>query len=157
MKDSEVGIACSIRQYPNNGKIELCGADIIRGHQYFADENMPDAPFEINWAPICSGLLRMSMLREIGMLDKRFRNHCSDAWLCLQSKFRGWKVMLVPKSKVIHHLSVTTSSMNINADNDQRLFVELLACLDMAKLLNSIPLDIENKTYGKIQFSVEKR
>lgn len=156
-KDSTVGIACSIRQYPSNGKIELCGADLIRGHQYFADDKMPMEPIEINWAPICSGLLRMSMVREIGMLDKRFRNHCSDSWYCLQAKLRHWKVILVPKSKVMHHLSVTTTSLNINADHDQKLFIELLACLDMATLLKEMPLDLESKTYGKLDFTTYKK
>jgi len=157
MEDPKVGIACSVRQYPSNGKIELCGADLIRGHQYFADNELPETPMEINWAPICSGLLRMSMVREIGLLDKRFRNHCSDAWYCLQAKFRGWKVILHPKSKVMHHLSVTTSSMNINAGDDQKLFIELLACLDMAKLLKEMPLDMESKTHGKLDFTVYKK
>jgi len=99
----------------------------------------------------------MSMIREIGMLDKRFRNHCSDAWYCIQAKLRGWKVILVPKSKVMHHLSVTTTSLNINADHDQKLFIELLACLDMAILLKEMPLDLESKTYGQISFLTYKK
>lgn len=152
-KDPSVGIACSVRQYPN-GKIELCGADLIRGHQYLAGDDLPDNPIEINWAPICSGLLRMSMIREIGLLDKRFRNHCSDSWYCLHAKMHGWKVILHPKSKVIHHLSVTTTAEKVNPEIDQRLLVEKLACLDIAKILSEIPLDLENKTYGKLEFSV---
>ena len=152
-----IGIACSIRQYPNNGQIELCGADLVRGHQYLVDKVVHEDPMDINWAPICSGLLRMSMVREIGLLDKRFRNHCSDSWYCLYAKFRGWKVVLVPKSKVIHHLSVTTKSLNINAHDDQQLFVQLLAGWDMANLLKEMPLDAETKTYGKIEFSTYQK
>ena len=155
--DPTVGIACSIRQYPSNGKIELCGADLIRGHQYFAEGTLPDNPIEINWAPICSGLLRHQMIREIGILDKRFKNHCSDSWYCLQAKMHKWKVILVPKSKVMHYLSVTTSSLNINADQDQRLFLELLACLDMATLLKEMPLDMESKTYGQLSFTTYQK
>jgi O-antigen biosynthesis protein len=154
--DETIGIAGSAREY-HNGRIELCGADLIRGHQYFADANLPDDPMNVNWIPLCSALMRMDMIREIGLLDKRFRNHCSDSFYCIHAKMNGWKVILHPLSKVIHHLSVTTSEMGINPDNDQRLFIEKLAGMDYQKLMNEMPLDISNKSYGQIEFKVVTR
>ena len=155
--DPSIGIIGSVRRYPNTNQYETCGADLIRGHQWLAEDLKGDGPIEVNWFPICSGLLRMSMVREIGLLDKRFRNHCSDADYCITAKIHKWKVMIHPKSVVVHHLSVTTTANNINVGNDQRLFVEKLACLDYAKLMKQVPLDMENKTYGKLEFSVETR
>lgn len=154
--DSTVGIAGSVRQYPD-GRVELCGADLIRGHQYFAAENYDEKPLEVNWLPICSALIRMDMIREIGILDKRFRNHCSDSWYCIHAKMNGWKVILAPKSKVIHYLSVTTTASGISAEKDQNLFIEKLACMDYAKLMKQMPLDLESKTYGQLSFTVYKK
>lgn len=155
-RDGSIGIAGSIRRYVD-GRIELCGADLIRGHQYFAGDELPPEPVEVNWLPLCSGLVRVDMVREIGILDKRFRNHCSDSWYCIWAKMNHWKVMLVPRSCVMHRLSVTTTAHGVNPDKDQRLLLEKLAGLDLATLMKHIPLDLENKTYGQLTFSVVNR
>jgi len=65
--------------------------------------------------------------------------------------------MMVPKSRVIHHLSVTTSANNVLVDADQRLFLEQLAGLDYQKIMNAMPLDGEAKTWGRLSFEVYKK
>lgn len=156
----EAGIAGSVRIHPNRSpnNVELCGADLIRGYQLFTEESkLPEHPVAVNWIPLCSGLLRMDMIREIGILDKRYKNHCSDSAYCIHAKMNKWQVLLVPTSKVIHHLSVTTTHEKIIADDDQKLFLEKLAGMDYADLMSKMPLDCEAKTYGQIQFSVYKK
>lgn len=157
--DSSIGIAASVRIHPDRDlTVELCGADLIRGFQLFTDEkSLPDIPLDATWIPLCSGLLRMDMIREIGLLDKRFRNHCSDSEYCIRTKIAGWKVMLVPKSKVVHHLSVTTTENKVNASDDQNKFIAKLAGLDQANLMKEMPLDCEAKTYGRLTFEVYKK
>ncbi len=162
MDDPKVGIAGSVRRHPNREgqPMELCGSDLIRGFQYFTDEASlkgKDIPIPCNWIPLCSGLLRMSMIREIGMLDKKFRNHCSDSSYCLCAKMRGWDVVMVPNSIVVHHLSVTTKSMGITVNDDQRLFLEQLAGLEYQKMMAAMPLDGEQKTWGRLSFEVYKK
>lgn len=155
--DPKVGIAASVRRHVNREPqcIELCGSDLIRGYQYFTEEEkLPENPVPCNWIPLCSGLLRMSMVREIGLLDKRFRNHCSDSSYCLWAKINQWGVVFVPKSIVLHHLSVTTTANNIMVDDDQKKFLEKLAGMDYAQIMAHVPLDGEAKTFGKIDFSV---
>jgi len=159
--DENIGIVASTRIHPSREqKYELCGSDLIRGYQYFVDEkDLAKAPesMEVNWVPLCSGLLRMSMIREIGLLDKRFRNHCSDSSYCLWAKINHWKVILSIKSKVIHHLSVTTHSNGVSVDQDQKKFLEKLAGLDYAQIMAHMPLDGEAKTWGKLLFEVYKK
>jgi len=158
--DPEVGIAASVRIHPNKEgqNAELCGSDLIRGYQYFVEEEkLPEKPIECNWIPLASGLLRCSMIREIGLLDKRFRNHCSDSSYCLWAKINKWKVILVPTSKVVHHLSVTTTSNKVKVEDDQKLFLEKLAGLDYAKIMAHMPLDGESKTWGKLEFFVYQK
>ena len=160
MQDEKVGIAVSVRRHTNRAVecIELCNSDIIRGFQYFADESkLPHTPFEINSAALCCALFRMDMVRELGLLDKRMINHCSDTDYCFRAKFNHWKVMLVPKSIVLHHLSVTTTANNIVVDDDQRIMLEKIAGLDYAKLCASMPLDGEAKTWGRHSFEVYQK
>jgi len=153
--DKTIGIAGSVRRHPKKKgePIELCGSDLIRGFQYFTEEaKLPKDPIPCNWFALCSGLLRVDMLREIGILDKRMRNHCSDTDLCFRAKFAGWGVVIVPKSIVVHHLSVTTTANGVLVDDDQRIMLEKVAGLDYAKLMTAMPLDGEAKTWGRIIF-----
>ena len=157
--DETIGIAASVRRHPNREPecIELCGSDLIRGYQYFTNQEKLDAAppaIDCNWIPLCSGLLRMSMVREIGLLNKKFRNHCSDSEYCLRAKINYWKVMMCMRSVVVHHLSITTTANNVMVDDDQRLFLEQLAGLDYAKMMVAMPLDGEAKSYGRLTFEV---
>lgn len=156
----KAGIAASVRIHPNRGEanVELMGSDLIRGYQYFTDEkSLPDIPIPANWIPLCSGLIRMDMVRDIGLLNNKYRNHCSDSSYCLYAKMRRWEVLLVPTSKVIHHLSVSTTAAKVSPDKDQALFLEELAGLNYAALMKEMPLDGEAKTYGQLTFSVYKK
>ncbi len=156
----KIGIAASVRRHKDREPqcIELCGSDLIRGFQYFTDEkSLPDMPIPCNWVPLCSGLLRMSMIREIGLLDKRYRNHCSDSSYCLYAKTRGWDVVIDPRSIVLHHLSVTTTANNVLVDEDQKKFLEVLAGLEYQKLMAAMPLDGEAGTWGRLTFEVYKK
>ena len=158
--DPTIGIAGSVRYHPNREgqPYELCGSDIIRGFQYFTDKkSLSDVPIDCNWVPLCSGLIRMDMIREIGLLDKQFRNHCSDSEYCIRAKMNHWRVVFVCRSVVMHHLSVTTSANNIMVDEDQRKFLEKLAGLETQKLMRDMPLDGEAKTYGQLKFEVYKK
>lgn len=160
--DPLIGIAASVRFHPKKEgqPYELCGADLIRGYQHFTDKKTIDnAPriIEANWIPLCSGLLKMEMIREVGLLDKRYRNHCSDSSYCLEVKIRGWKVILATASIVTHHLSVTTRANDIKVEGDQRIFLERLAGLDYQKIMASMPLDGESKTWGRLSFEVYKK
>lgn len=158
--DKTIGIAGSVRRHPNREghPIELCGSDLIRGYQHFTDEkSLPDIPIACNWFPLCSGLLRMDMIREIGLLDKKYRNHCSDSSYCLWAKIRGWGVVIVPRSIVLHHLSVTTTANKVMVDVDQKKFLETLAGLDYAKIMAAMPLDGEAQTWGKLEFIVYEK
>lgn len=157
--DTHIGITGSSRFHPSKEgeRIALCGSDLIRGFQFFADESIPDKSFDTNIIPFASCLLRLDMVREIGLLDKKYINHCSDTEYCLRAKINNWRVVMVPKSRVMHHLSVTTTANNIMVDDDQRLFIEKLAGLDYAKIMNVMPLDAEAKTWGRITFEVYQR
>jgi hypothetical protein len=158
-KDPSIGIACSVRRCVLDGKElnENWGTDLLRGYQLFSEEDLDSNDgrgiIDCVWIPICSALISLKLIREIGLLDKRMINHCSDNDYCVRAKMAGYRVVLVSKSKVIHHHATTTKKHNINADRDQRVLIEKMAGVQYQQLFTSMPLDYENDTWGRLEFS----
>jgi GT2 family glycosyltransferase len=162
LADSSIGIACSSRRMNTREKhnIELFGSDLIRGNQKMTDsvDWLPNV-IPTHWVALASAMYRMDMLREIGYFDKRMINWCSDNDICIRANFAGWKVVLVPKSMVFHYHQQTTG-VTVGTERekdviaDQAVFVEKLAGMQYAKLMNDVPLDCEMNTYGKLTFDV---
>lgn len=154
--DFVVGIASSSRVHAREGGshyIENYGVDLVRGYQMVSDSDLQEPIIYVDWLPTCSSLLRMRMVREIGLLDPQFRNHCSDAEYCLRANMNEWNVALVPNSRVLHHWSQTTMENKVDPGEDQKKFIAKLAGLKYAELMKRVPLDCENKTYGSLQFT----
>ena len=152
----DIGINGSIRVHKDK-TVAICGSDLIRGFQYFMEKDIPPTPFDCNIIPFACVLLRMDMIREIGLLDKKYRNHCSDTEYCIRAKINRCRVVMVPESKVFHHLSVTTTANNVLVDDDQKKWIETLAGLPYAEVMSSMPMDGEANTWGRISFEVFKK
>lgn len=157
-KDKEIAIASSVRIYPKENLAELYGIDLIRGYQcVMKPEDLKDQVIECNWVPMCSSLVRTSIFRELGVLNKQMRTHSSDLEYCLRVKIAQHKIVVVTRSQVIHHHEVTTKANNVTPEKDQRVLLEILAGLNYQQFMSKIPLDAEQKLYGKITFELEKR
>lgn len=155
--DKNVAIATSVRVHKNDD-VELYGIDLLRGYQAVTKlENLKDEVIECNWAPLCCSLIRYSVIQELGLLDKRMKTHSSDLDFCLRVKLAGYKHIVVTDSRVLHHHAVTTSEHKISPEHDQRVLLEKLAGLGYAQFMAKIPLDAEQKTYGKLEFSVYQK
>lgn len=158
--DRSIAIASSVRIHHKGGSYdaELYGIDLIRGYQAVTKlENLKNETIECNWVPLCSSLIRPSVIKEVGLLDKYMRNHSSDLDYCLRVKMAGYKIVVVTDSRVIHHHEVTTSEHKISPEQDQRVLLEKLTGLGYAQFMSRIPLDAESNTYGKLTFEVYKK
>lgn len=158
--DKNVAIASSVRLYPkdNSYLVELYGVDLIRGFQQVIElPLLKDEVIECNWVPLCSSLIRMDVIREIGILDKQMRTHSSDLDYCLRVKMAHHKIVISTESRVIHFHEVTTKEHGITPERDQRVLLEKLAGLGYAQFMKELPLDAESKTYGKLDFTVYKK
>lgn len=62
-----------------------------------------DAPFETEMLSACSMLVRTDLLRELGGMDERFQFYWVDGELCIRIARKGYKVMCVPRAKIMHH------------------------------------------------------
>lgn len=151
-----IGIAGSARRIimKENGKpyIENFGIDLISGHQMCTEADIPDEIVYVEWLPVCSALLRMEMIRYIGLLDRRMRNHCSDNDYCIRANLNGWNVALVPKSKVFHHQQLTTSLHKADPRSDQEILLQKISGRAYAEFMKRLPLDAGSELYGKSQF-----
>lgn len=158
--NEQIGIASSVRIHkkPDAEYVELFGIDLIRGYQSVTKlQDLKDEIMECNWVPVCSSLVRLDMIQYLGLLNKRMRNHSSDLEYCLRVKIHGWKIFVVPQSKVLHYHEVTTSKHNLRPDNDQRILLEVLSGLYYAGFMKVMPLDCEQNTFGKLTFEVYQK
>lgn len=153
-KHPDFAVTASVRMCKNMGATdrEMWGADLIRGYQIFIDRDADEEYLEAVWIPVCSALIPVEAIRYIGLLDKRMRTHCSDNDFCLRAQILGYKVVVVPKSKVFHEREVTTKSNNIAPYDDQRVMIGKLAGVDYQRFMDIMPLDCESKTWGKVSF-----
>ena len=63
---------------------------------------LPKNPFETFWINGACMLLRISMLREVGLFDENMRFVCSDADISFTARARGWTCLVVPSAFVEH-------------------------------------------------------
>ena len=157
--DESVAVCGSSRTHTDeNGKnyIEHYGADLVRGHTWVTQFDIKEL-IKCVWIPFCSVLLRATALRYIGLLDSRMRNYSSDNDYCVRANIQGYKVILVPYSKVYHYHEVTTTSLNIQGHEDNRLFLEKISGLKNQEILVQLPLDSSQESWGKLTFIVYKK
>jgi hypothetical protein len=120
-------------------------------------KNLQEEIIQCNWVPVCSALIPMRVIREVGLLNKRMRNHSSDLEYCLKVKIAGYKVVVDTHSKVIHHHEVTTKANKIIPENDQKVLLEVLSGIYYAMFMKELPLDPESHSYGQLEFKVVTR
>ena len=75
-------------------------------------KDVPKTAYCTYWANGACMLLRVSMIREIGLLDENMRFICSDADYSFTARSRGWEVMVEPSSVVEHSLNASGQSSN---------------------------------------------
>jgi GT2 family glycosyltransferase len=60
------------------------------------------APKSVDYVDGACMLIRNALVEQIGVLDERFFLFVEDAEFCHRTRQHGWKVVYVPKSRVVH-------------------------------------------------------
>lgn len=84
-------------------------------------------PTKVRWVSFPVVLLRRKMIREIGLLDERYFNFCSDADYCYRARSQGWEVWYEPKSVWLHEGGASVKPDMIQGRilfNDRRKFMD---------------------------------
>lgn len=89
--------------------------------------NQLNIPTREKWVTFCSVLLRVKMIQQIGLLDERMFNFCSDADYCYRARYAGWEVWYEPKSEVLHSIG---QSQNPNEKQQIIMFKDMIAFRD---------------------------
>ena len=102
-------------QYHDRGRFEYAGASggfldrfgypFLRGRLFFdmeADRGQYDDARDVFWATGAALVLRRAALNEVGLLDERFFMHMEEIDLCWRLWRGGWRVRVVPESRVYH-------------------------------------------------------
>jgi GT2 family glycosyltransferase len=85
-----------------------------------------------------ASLYSVKMLKEIGIFDQDFFAYYEDIDMSLRAQLAGWKVLFVPKAKVFHRISATSSRIKGFASYHTFKNLRLLIIKDTPKSLRHI-------------------
>ena len=76
--------------------------------QWFADFSLHHSPLPARAVEVeaISGAcmyVRREALEEVGLMDENYFLHCEDLDWCMRFRERGWKILFVPGTVVVHH------------------------------------------------------
>jgi len=83
--------------------------------KYPSKKEQPDNPFEVESVVGACMIIRPEALVQTGLLDENYFVFLEETDLCLQMEKHGWKVMLLPDSKVYHMQGETKKQILIPA------------------------------------------
>jgi len=113
-QDDRIGIVATKSFYFSDREVvESAGLTLLdsgevvsRGRMKHSSNLMDDE--ELLGACGAAALLRVDMLREIGLFDEEFFLYSEDSDLSLRAVTMGWKCWFAHRSKIYHKVSVTT-------------------------------------------------
>lgn len=158
--DETIGIVSPARIENRSGIffVELEQLDILRGfHRTILLKDLKEELIDCKAVAGNCYLIPTRVIAEIGLLDKSMTTFCTDTDYGFRVILAGYRIVITTKSLIRHHRSITIKEHNLDADSDMKKFLEKYSGYSLAKLLSSMPLDSEQKTYGKLVFEIEKR
>lgn len=116
-RDPSIGIASPV-QVDQHGKISWAGS--LRAYPWGVHNLTPESsetPYSTPWTNGACFLLRVEMIRQIGLLDANMLFICSDCDYSFTARARGWGTSVVPTALCEHYLKASTASASpeINA------------------------------------------
>ena len=82
---------------------------------------------------------------------------CSDIDYSLRATQAGWKCLVVENSLIWHKLNQTVNAMEDKdkiMSKDQSAFLNKWSGLFLNNVLETIPLDVKRKAYGRVSFYI---
>lgn len=135
-EEADVGATAPKMLFPD-GRLQEAGARIgVDGTAEMIglgeDPTLPrwNVRREVDYASGACLAVRRAVFQELGGFDRAFMPaYCEDADLCFRLRERGLKVIYEPRAEIVHHLSVTSNSIDAGyklrlATRNQQRFVE---------------------------------
>lgn len=153
---------CGGKQWDEHQTMFRCvGYDLVGG------QLAKDGPLErrdVMWLTGSAVMMRADMMRLIGVHDTRYKTLCSDSDYCLFAHTRGWDVVFVPESNVIHLQNASINGtrdegMVVNKDwtHDNDILLKKAVGAEYYNLIKDFPIDSRSNQYVVANFSIYKR
>lgn len=154
-KEESAGIISSVRVSSREPYIiQTWQADLLTGKTWAQKEDLTE-DVQCMQIPFCSVLLKRSLVEDVGLLDERMVNHCSDNDYCFKATFGGYAIVVSAKSKVYHYQSLTVNSKNLVPYEDQKAFFKKWFGVAMNEILERIPVNYDLNKFGAIGFAYD--
>lgn len=117
--DKKIGVVGYSRLVPGSNKIEMLGhkcvnENLAKFNKIGAGKYLSEfSNRETIEADFCLGLIKISILKKIGLNDEKFPLMYDDVDLCKRIKNAGYKIVVAPKSKVWHYGSQTLKKASV--------------------------------------------
>lgn len=117
-KNAKVGGVSSKVLFKKNGKINSLGIEEVDDFYYrdlgFNEDDDPDMrQREIKYASGASVAYRKTALKDCGSFDEDFVMYVEDVDMGIKMRKNGWKLVMNPKSVVLHEFHGTTKGVNL--------------------------------------------
>lgn len=87
------------------------GATMKLKQRYFHVDELPSEPLEMEQVTGCALMMRAADYKRAGMQDPDLFVYYEDTDLCFRVRKLGWKVILVPDGRVVHHVSISVGGI----------------------------------------------
>jgi len=143
MEDNTNTGICGPRQWDEKQETYRCvGMDLMG----VVRVNHPTERTNVVWMWGSAVMYRAEMMRMIGLHDTRYKVLCSDSDYCIHALDRGWRVVFVPESNVIHPGSSSYSdNYGDVSGEDRKQLVHKWYGMKFGNLMKSFPLDLQKK------------
>lgn len=130
IREQSVGIVAPKLLYPD-GSIQSCGISVTEVQPLYSWKHYPDDPqnpwlsqtHEVSAVTGACMVMRREVFEEVGGWDENLPVTLNDVDFCLKVRAAGYKVVVHPKVKMIHHESLTRGKHDA-AENYERTQVE---------------------------------
>lgn len=156
-ENEQIGIVSAARvDNTDDFKMATHGADLTTGEVFFTtDKDYKEKELAI-FVPFCCVMFSKKLVEDIGLLDERMRNHCSDNDYCLRAVLNNFGIVSDAEARVIHYQSVTIHENKIVPYEDQKIFAAKWFGPMMNEILSVIPINKQLNKWGRIGFAYEE-
>jgi hypothetical protein len=118
-RNADVGIAAAPIFYSGDPcKVWSAGGRFFRLRVLFDQrfntkrEELPTLPMECDFASGCALMVRTGLYHRLGGLHPGYFMYWEDAEFCLRARKQGYRVFLVPRADVLHHVASCSGGSN---------------------------------------------
>lgn len=77
---------------------------------YLHKQALPTGPIEVEAISGACTMVKRHAMQDVGPWDERYFLHCEDLDLCMRYRQKGWTILFVPGSRIVHHRGACSRS-----------------------------------------------